>query len=167
MAERFELVEKAIIKMVEDKKYSTLRDILLTINPADIAGIFNSLDDTLHGRIGRADIPAVAKALDAVQNVLDIVGEFADLHPGLSRLVSGSHQVRIQTGQVDAVFVHGECLHRLGHGILDTGLNHHKVDQAQDGNDKKHEQGEGGYGFNNQRALFIFFHISTPCNLPP
>ena len=45
MAERFELVEKAILKMVEDKKYATLRDILLTINPADIAGIFNSLDD--------------------------------------------------------------------------------------------------------------------------
>ena len=45
MAERFELVEKAILKMVEDKKYSTLRDILVTMNPADIAGIFNSLDD--------------------------------------------------------------------------------------------------------------------------
>ena len=45
MIERFELVEKAILKMVEDKKYSTLRDILVTMNPADIAGIFNSLDD--------------------------------------------------------------------------------------------------------------------------
>ena len=45
MAERFELVEKAILKMVEDKKYATLRDILITMNPADIAGIFNSLDD--------------------------------------------------------------------------------------------------------------------------
>ena len=45
MAERFELVEKAILKMVEDKKYSTLRDILVTMNPADVAGIFNSLDD--------------------------------------------------------------------------------------------------------------------------
>jgi len=45
MAERFELVEKAILKMVEDKKYATLRDILVTMNPADIAGIFNSLDD--------------------------------------------------------------------------------------------------------------------------
>ena len=45
MAERFELVEKAILKMVEDKKYSTLRDILVTMNPADIAGIFNSLED--------------------------------------------------------------------------------------------------------------------------
>ena len=45
MAERFELVEKAILKMVEDKKYATLRDILVTMNPADIAGIFNSLED--------------------------------------------------------------------------------------------------------------------------
>ena len=39
MTERFELLEKAILKMVEDKKYSTLRDILVTMNPADIAGI--------------------------------------------------------------------------------------------------------------------------------
>ena len=45
MKERFELVEKAILTMVEEKKYSTLRDILVTMNPADIAGIFNSLDD--------------------------------------------------------------------------------------------------------------------------
>ena len=45
MAERFELVEIAILRMVEDKKYATLRDILVTMNPADIAGIFNSLDD--------------------------------------------------------------------------------------------------------------------------
>ena len=36
MAERFELVEKAILKMMEDKKYSTLRDILITMNPADV-----------------------------------------------------------------------------------------------------------------------------------
>ena len=45
MKERFELLEKAILTMVEDKKYSTLRDILVTMNPADVAGIFNSLDD--------------------------------------------------------------------------------------------------------------------------
>ena len=43
MAERFELVEKAILKMVEDKKYATLRDILVTMNPSDIAGIFEDL----------------------------------------------------------------------------------------------------------------------------
>ena len=45
MAERFELVEKALIKMLEDKKYATLRDILITMNPSDIAGIFTGLEE--------------------------------------------------------------------------------------------------------------------------
>ena len=45
MAERFEIVEKALLKMLEDKKYTTLRDILVTMNPSDIAGIFNSLEN--------------------------------------------------------------------------------------------------------------------------
>ena len=45
MAERFEIVEKALIKMLEDKKYTTLRDILVTMNPADIAAIFVSLQE--------------------------------------------------------------------------------------------------------------------------
>jgi len=46
MAERFELVEKALIKMLEDKKYATLRDILVTMNPADVAGLFSDLEDS-------------------------------------------------------------------------------------------------------------------------
>ena len=45
MAERFDLVERALIKMLEDKKYATLRDILTTMNPSDIAGIFEGLED--------------------------------------------------------------------------------------------------------------------------
>ena len=45
MAERFDLVEKALIKMLEEKKYATLRDILTTMNPSDIAGIFEGLED--------------------------------------------------------------------------------------------------------------------------
>ena len=45
MAERFELVEKALVKMLEDKKYATLRDILITMNPSDIAGIFSGLEE--------------------------------------------------------------------------------------------------------------------------
>ena len=45
MAERFEIVEKALIKMLEDKKYITLRDILLTMNPSDIAAIFTNLGE--------------------------------------------------------------------------------------------------------------------------
>lgn len=31
MAERFEIVEKALLKLLEEKKYATLRDILTTI----------------------------------------------------------------------------------------------------------------------------------------
>ena len=45
MAERFEIVEKALIRMMEDKKYSTLRDILTTMNPSDVAAVFAGLKD--------------------------------------------------------------------------------------------------------------------------
>ena len=45
MAERFEIVEKAIVRMLEDKKYSTLRDILATMNPADVAAVFSGLKE--------------------------------------------------------------------------------------------------------------------------
>jgi len=44
MEERFEIVEKAINKMLEDKKYTTARDILGTMNPADIAAILAVLE---------------------------------------------------------------------------------------------------------------------------
>ena len=45
MAERFEIVQKALLKMLEDKKYLTLRDILVTMNPSDIAALFEDLDE--------------------------------------------------------------------------------------------------------------------------
>ena len=45
MAERFEIMEKALLQMLESKKYSTLRDMLITMNPSDVAGIFNDLDE--------------------------------------------------------------------------------------------------------------------------
>ena len=45
MAERFEIVEKAILRMLEDKKYATLKDILITMNPSDVAGLFDGLED--------------------------------------------------------------------------------------------------------------------------
>ena len=45
MAERFEIVEKALLAMLEDKKYATLRDILITMNPTDIAGLFVGLEE--------------------------------------------------------------------------------------------------------------------------
>ena len=45
MAERFEIVQKALLQMLEDKKYATLRDILVTMNPSDIAALFMDLED--------------------------------------------------------------------------------------------------------------------------
>ncbi|MBQ8621771.1 MAG: magnesium transporter [Oscillospiraceae bacterium] len=45
MAERFEIVEKALLNMLEEKKYATLRDILVTMNPSDIAAIFDDLEE--------------------------------------------------------------------------------------------------------------------------
>ncbi len=45
MAERFEIVEKAILAMLEGKKYATLRDILVTMYPSDLAGLFDVLED--------------------------------------------------------------------------------------------------------------------------
>ena len=43
MTERFEIVEKAIISMLEGKQYAALRQVLVTMNPADIAEIFSEL----------------------------------------------------------------------------------------------------------------------------
>jgi len=45
MAERFEIVEKALLKMLEEKKYAALRDILLVMNPSDIAALFDDLEE--------------------------------------------------------------------------------------------------------------------------
>ena len=45
MAERFEIVEKALLKMLDEKKYASLRDILVTMNPSDVAGLFDGLED--------------------------------------------------------------------------------------------------------------------------
>ena len=44
MAERFEIVAKALRKMLEEKKYPALRDILLVMNPSDIAELFLDLE---------------------------------------------------------------------------------------------------------------------------
>ncbi len=45
MAERFEIVEKALITLLNEKKYTTLREILVTMNPSDIAGLFDALEE--------------------------------------------------------------------------------------------------------------------------
>ena len=45
MTERFELVEKALVTMLEEKKFVALRDLLRTMNPVDIASLFSQLQD--------------------------------------------------------------------------------------------------------------------------
>ena len=43
MTERFEIVEKALIKMLEEKKYAASRDLLEAMNPCDIAALLTSI----------------------------------------------------------------------------------------------------------------------------
>ena len=45
MAERFEIMEKALLAMLEEKKYLTLRDLLVTMNPSDVAGLFEEVEE--------------------------------------------------------------------------------------------------------------------------
>ena len=45
MAERFEIVEKTLQLLLDDKKYKTLREILSTMNPGDIAAVFYGMDE--------------------------------------------------------------------------------------------------------------------------
>ena len=45
MAERFEIMQTALLKMLEEKKYLTLRDLLVTMNPSDIAELFYDVEE--------------------------------------------------------------------------------------------------------------------------
>ena len=47
MAERSVSLEDTIVALAEQKKYTTLRDILVTMNPADTAALFGELDEHL------------------------------------------------------------------------------------------------------------------------
>ena len=75
MAERFEIMEKALVKMLEDKKYATLRDILATMNPSDVAGIFLGLEEK--------QIPVMFRLLSK-----DIAAEtFVEMEPDAQELL--------------------------------------------------------------------------------
>ena len=45
MAEHTVIMENTLRKLLAEKKYATLREILITMNPADIAAIFNGLEE--------------------------------------------------------------------------------------------------------------------------
>ena len=47
MAERsIVTLEETLAALAEGKKYTTLRDILVTMNAADVAGVFDSMPET-------------------------------------------------------------------------------------------------------------------------
>ncbi len=46
MAEKFEIVTKALQKMLEEKKYAALRDILLVMYPSDIAELLQDVEES-------------------------------------------------------------------------------------------------------------------------
>lgn len=44
MEKQAPILEKTLLKLLEEKKYPSLRDILVTMNPSDVAGIFQAMD---------------------------------------------------------------------------------------------------------------------------
>ena len=45
MAVRNVTLDKTIRKLLNEKKYQTLKDILVTLEPADISAVFEELDE--------------------------------------------------------------------------------------------------------------------------
>lgn len=45
MAQHTVTMEATLLKLLEEKKYATLRDILITMNPSDIAAVFDELSE--------------------------------------------------------------------------------------------------------------------------
>ena len=46
MVERFDIMEKALLKMLDEKKYVPLREMLSTMNPSDVAGLFADMEES-------------------------------------------------------------------------------------------------------------------------
>ena len=46
MADYTAIMEATLVALLEEKKYKTLKDILVTLNPADVAGIFNEIPES-------------------------------------------------------------------------------------------------------------------------
>ena len=47
MAETTVTIESTLAALVEGKRYATLRDILITMNPADVAAVFEEMDESV------------------------------------------------------------------------------------------------------------------------
>ena len=89
MAERFEIVEKALVKMLEDKKYVTLRDILLTMYPSDIAAIFSNLEEK--------QIPLMFRLLSKEQ----AAETFVEMDPDAHTVTAAGQRVELTLKEFD------------------------------------------------------------------
>ena len=89
MAERFELVEKALLKMLSEKKYASLRDILVTMNPIDVAGLFDDLEEK--------QIPVMFRLLPKEQ----AAETFVVMEPDAQQLLIPANVVRRILSQAD------------------------------------------------------------------
>ena len=81
MAEYNFSVEKALIQLLDDKKYHSLRDILCTMNPADIAAVETAFASALADfcrdmalRTGTVSYAKVLRLLLDTEGVADVTG---------------------------------------------------------------------------------------------
>ncbi|MBP3479048.1 MAG: magnesium transporter, partial [Oscillospiraceae bacterium] len=93
MAERFEIVEKALLKMLEEKKYAALRDILLVMNPSDIAELFLQVQEE--------SIPLLFRLLPKEQ----AAESFVEMDPDMQELLIRSFSDNELKQIVDELYV--------------------------------------------------------------
>ena len=105
MTERFEIVEKAILKMLEDKKYVALRDILETMNPVDVAEVFSELEER--------QIPLLVRLVPkelAAESFAEMDPENQEYLQALEWIESGGATYRQHAGGYRGYETGGDCM---------------------------------------------------------
>ena len=74
MAEHNVTVESTLTALLAEKKYATIRDILITMNPSDIASIFDELEE----EFGEME-----------EEVTETLARYVDGHPELFATIVG------------------------------------------------------------------------------
>ena len=82
MAEHNATMEATLEALLKEKKYKTIKDVLVTMNPADIADIFDDLDE--------ASLPLLFRLLPKEQAAETFVEMDPDAQALLMRVFSDS-----------------------------------------------------------------------------
>ena len=93
MTERFEILEKTLSRMLEGKKYASLRDILIAMNPSDIASLLDGYD--------REHIPMLFRLLPKEQ----AAQTFVEMEPDAQELLIRSFSDAQLRQILDELFV--------------------------------------------------------------